>query len=236
MPMICQGSRAVGMFSRMSFVNVLPVVVFFVSTTGVAAVTVSSSDIWPSSSFWSIWAVKPVVIDHVRAQRLLEAGELERHRERADGYAGELVGPAFRRHGDQRPLQRWTGHGHGDARHDSAGRISDFAEDLADRLRVGRSCRHGDHKRHEQDPSEDSRHLSSSLPTIHDESQTKGGTRHELLLGQGGPRRAAADLPQGGRILSPVSYIGQGRGQMRRFWDETPDYRMVYRPFPDTVL
>jgi hypothetical protein len=43
-------------------VNVLPVVVFFVSTTGVAAVTVSSSDIWPSSSFWSIWAAKPVVM------------------------------------------------------------------------------------------------------------------------------------------------------------------------------
>ena len=43
MLMICHGSRAVGMFSRMSVVNVAPVVVFFVSTTGDAAVTVSSS-------------------------------------------------------------------------------------------------------------------------------------------------------------------------------------------------
>ena len=43
MLMICHGSRAVGMFSRMSFVNVAPVVVFLVSTTGEAAVTVTSS-------------------------------------------------------------------------------------------------------------------------------------------------------------------------------------------------
>ena len=35
--MICHGSRAVGMFSRMSAVNVAPVVVFLVSTTGDAA-------------------------------------------------------------------------------------------------------------------------------------------------------------------------------------------------------
>ena len=34
MLMICQGSRAVGIFSRMSAVNVAPVVVFLVSTTG----------------------------------------------------------------------------------------------------------------------------------------------------------------------------------------------------------
>ncbi len=51
MLMICHGSRAVGMFSRMSFVNVAPVVVFFVSTTGAAAETVISSDICPISIF-----------------------------------------------------------------------------------------------------------------------------------------------------------------------------------------
>ena len=48
------------MFSRMSFENVPPVVVFLVSTTGVAAVTVISSDNWPTSSCWLISALKPV--------------------------------------------------------------------------------------------------------------------------------------------------------------------------------
>ena len=43
MLMICQGSRAVGMFSRMSAVKVAPVVVFLVSTTGEAAEIVTSS-------------------------------------------------------------------------------------------------------------------------------------------------------------------------------------------------
>ena len=60
MPMICQGSRAVGMFSKISFENVAPVVVFLVSTTGAAAETVSSWVIVPISSFMSIWAWKPV--------------------------------------------------------------------------------------------------------------------------------------------------------------------------------
>ena len=62
MPMICHGSRAVGMFSRMSLVNVAPVVVFFVSTTGAAAVTVISSETCPISSFMSIGALKLVVM------------------------------------------------------------------------------------------------------------------------------------------------------------------------------
>ena len=51
MLMICHGSRAVGIFSSTSFVNVAPVVVFLVSTTGAAAVTVISSDIGPISIF-----------------------------------------------------------------------------------------------------------------------------------------------------------------------------------------
>jgi len=62
MLMICHGSRAVGIFSRISDVNVAPDVVFFVSTTGAAAETVSSSDIAPTSSFMSTGALKPLVI------------------------------------------------------------------------------------------------------------------------------------------------------------------------------
>src|SRR5262245_15779824 len=51
MLMICHGSRAVGIFSRTSAVNVALVLVFFVSTTGDTAEMVTSSDIWPISSF-----------------------------------------------------------------------------------------------------------------------------------------------------------------------------------------
>src|SRR5262245_37059034 len=60
MLMICHGSRAVGIFSRISAPNVAPVAVFFVSTTGETAEMVISSVIWPISSFWSICALKPV--------------------------------------------------------------------------------------------------------------------------------------------------------------------------------
>src|SRR5215510_14836580 len=60
MLMICHGSRAVGIFSRTSDVNVALVLVFFVSTTGDTAEIVTSSVIWPISSFWSIWALNPV--------------------------------------------------------------------------------------------------------------------------------------------------------------------------------
>src|SRR5687767_12341878 len=60
MPMICQGSRAVGIFSRISDENVAPLLVFFVSTTGAAAETVSSSDIAPTSSFMSSGTFWPV--------------------------------------------------------------------------------------------------------------------------------------------------------------------------------
>src|SRR3954464_14843851 len=49
MLMICQGSRAVGIFSSPSAVNVAPVVAFFVSTTGDTAEIVTSSVIWPIS-------------------------------------------------------------------------------------------------------------------------------------------------------------------------------------------
>src|SRR5215471_13058879 len=62
MLMICQGSRAVGIFSRTSAVNVALVLAFLVSTTGETAEIVTSSDIWPISSFWSICALKPVVM------------------------------------------------------------------------------------------------------------------------------------------------------------------------------
>ena len=60
--MICQGSRAVGMFSKISFVNTAVVEVFFVSTTGLAAVTVISSVTAPISIFMSIWAAKVSVM------------------------------------------------------------------------------------------------------------------------------------------------------------------------------
>src|SRR5688572_10841094 len=60
MPMICQGSRAVGIFSRISDEKVAPEVVFLVSTTGAAAETVSSSDIAPTSIFMSSGALNPV--------------------------------------------------------------------------------------------------------------------------------------------------------------------------------
>jgi len=62
MLMICHGSRAVGIFSRISDVNVAPDVVFFVSTTGAAAETVSSSDIAPTSIFMSMGALNPLLI------------------------------------------------------------------------------------------------------------------------------------------------------------------------------
>src|SRR3954454_17384820 len=51
MLMICHGSRAVGIFSRMSAVKTAPVAVFLVSTTGEAAEIVTSSVIEPISSF-----------------------------------------------------------------------------------------------------------------------------------------------------------------------------------------
>src|SRR5262249_35993284 len=52
--MICHGSRALGIFSSTSVVNVWLVEDFFVSTTGETAEIVTSSVIWPISSFWSI--------------------------------------------------------------------------------------------------------------------------------------------------------------------------------------
>src|SRR6185436_17434610 len=60
--MICHGSRAVGIFSRTSALNVAPVADFLVSTTGLAAVIVTSSVMLPISSFWSTPALKPVLI------------------------------------------------------------------------------------------------------------------------------------------------------------------------------
>ncbi len=62
MLMICQGSRADGIFSRTSALNVAPVAVFFVSTTGDAAEMVTSSDICPISILWSTPALNPVAI------------------------------------------------------------------------------------------------------------------------------------------------------------------------------
>ena len=163
MLMICHGSRAVGMFSRMSSVNVAPVVVFFVSTTGAAAETVTSSDICPISSFWSTGALKPVVMTTFDAGGLLEAAQLERHGERADRHAGELIRSAGRGGRDQRPLQGRAGHRHGHARQHAAGRVRDLAEDRANRLRVGRSGSRYEDACGKQDASEDSGHLSSSL-------------------------------------------------------------------------
>src|SRR5688572_4649191 len=49
MLIICQGSRAVGIFWRMFASNTAPVVVFLTSTTGAAPETVISSVIWPIS-------------------------------------------------------------------------------------------------------------------------------------------------------------------------------------------
>src|SRR5215831_5000513 len=51
MLMTCHGSRAVGIFSSTSVVNVWLVDAFLVSTTGETAEIVTSSDIWPISSF-----------------------------------------------------------------------------------------------------------------------------------------------------------------------------------------
>ena len=61
MLMIWHGSRAVGTFSRTSRENVPPVFVLFVSTTGDAALTLTSAVIAPTSIFWSIIALNPVV-------------------------------------------------------------------------------------------------------------------------------------------------------------------------------
>ncbi len=59
---ICQGSRAVGIFSSTSAVNTAPVMVFFRSTTGDSLETVTSSVSCPISSFWSMPALKPEVM------------------------------------------------------------------------------------------------------------------------------------------------------------------------------
>ena len=62
MLMICHGSRAVGIFSRISDVNVAPDVVFLVSTTGAAAETFTSSVSAPTSIFTSMGALKSEVM------------------------------------------------------------------------------------------------------------------------------------------------------------------------------
>ena len=54
------GSRAVGMTSSVSRLMTAPVVVFFVSTTGDAAVTLITSSRVETSSFVFTSAVKPV--------------------------------------------------------------------------------------------------------------------------------------------------------------------------------
>ena len=72
--MICHGSRAVGMFSKISSVNVPPVVVFLVSTTGAAAVTVSSSVDGAELQLHVDLRLEPGVMTHALPNGLLEAG------------------------------------------------------------------------------------------------------------------------------------------------------------------
>ena len=78
----------------MSAVNVPPVVVFFVSTTGGRGRDVITSWNAPTSILASIMAPKPVSTGDPWPHHLLESGQLERDRVRANRHDRERVGPA----------------------------------------------------------------------------------------------------------------------------------------------